>query len=197
MCDVPVFYATSEGQTRRIAERLADQIRRHGLDSRAIAIVSDAASRVDLARVRGVAVCASLHIQRHQPEAVAFARVHHQALSAIPALFVSVSLAAASKRASEVTAARRLAERFATETGWTPSRIATVAGRLAYTQYNWLVRFFMRRIAVKEGGSADTTRDHEYTDWEQVERLADELAYDVRRREIFPGDGVATLRPAS
>jgi menaquinone-dependent protoporphyrinogen IX oxidase len=39
MCEVPVFYATSEGQTRRIAERLADQIRRHGLDSRAVAII--------------------------------------------------------------------------------------------------------------------------------------------------------------
>ena len=197
MCEVPVFFATSEGQTRRIAERLAGQIRRHGLDSRAIAIISEEASHVDWTRVRGVVVSASLHIQRHQPEAVAFARLHHQALSAIPSLFVSVSLAAASTRASEVTAARRLAEQFAADTGWTPSRIAPVAGRLAYTQYNWLVRFFMRRIAVKEGGSADTTRDHEYTDWEQVERLGDELAYEVRRREIFPGEGSAFLRPAS
>jgi menaquinone-dependent protoporphyrinogen IX oxidase len=28
MCDVPVFYATTEGQIRRIADRIADQIRR-------------------------------------------------------------------------------------------------------------------------------------------------------------------------
>jgi menaquinone-dependent protoporphyrinogen IX oxidase len=33
MCDVPIFYATSEGQTRRIAERIAQQVRKHGLDS--------------------------------------------------------------------------------------------------------------------------------------------------------------------
>ena len=197
MCEVPVFYATREGQTRRIAERIADQIRRHGLDSRALPIISEEASQVDWTRVRGVAVGASLHMQRHQPEAVAFARAHHQALSALPSLFFSISLAAASVRASELDAARRIAEQFPSDTGWTPSRVASVAGRLAYTQYNWFVRFFMRRIAVKEGGSADTTRDHEYTNWEQVERLADELAYEVRRREIFPRDGQASLRPAS
>jgi menaquinone-dependent protoporphyrinogen oxidase len=197
MCEVPVFYATREGQTRRIAERLADQIRRHGLDSRAVPIISEEASHTDWTRVRGAALGASLHLQRHQPEAVAFARVHHQALSAIPTLFFSVSLAAASTRSTEVDAARRIAQQFAVDTGWRPSDVASVAGRLAYTQYNWLVRFFMRRIAVKEGGSADTTRDHEYTNWAQVERLADELAYEVRRREIFPGEEAALLRPAS
>ena len=76
--------------------------------------------------------------------------------------------------------------KFTADTGWTPARIATVAGRLAYTQYNWLVRLMMRRIARKEGGATDTSRDHEYTDWAQVERLADQLAYEVRRHEIFP-----------
>lgn len=197
MCDVPVFYATTEGQTRRIAERIADQIRKHGLDSRPIAIISEEASHIDWTRVRGVALGASLHRQRHQAEAVAFARVHHASLSAVPSLFYSVSLSAHSRHADEIAAARHIAERFAADTGWQPSRIACVAGRLAYRQYNWLVRLLMRRIAIKEGGSGDTSRDHDYTDWIQVEQLADDLAYDVRRREIVPTDAAATLRAAS
>jgi menaquinone-dependent protoporphyrinogen oxidase len=181
MCDVPVFYATTEGQTRRIAERLADRLRAHGLDSRAIAIISDEASHIDWARVRGVAIGASLHLQKHQAEAVAFARVHHAALSAAPSLFFSVSLAAHSQRPSETEAAQNIAVQFAADTGWQPTRIACVAGRLAYTQYNWLVRRLMRRIALKEGGSGDMSRDHEYTDWLQVEQLADELAGNIHR----------------
>lgn len=197
MCEVPVFYATSEGQTRRIAERIAGQIRKHGLDSRTVPIGSADASQIDWAQVRGTAIGASLHLQRHQQEAVAFARAESQRLSAIPSLFFSVSLAAASTRASEVEAARRLAQQFATDTGWRPFRVATVAGRLAYTQYNWFVRLLMRRIAVKEGGSSDTTRDHEYTDWKQVEELADHLAYEIRRREISPLDQAALLHVAS
>jgi menaquinone-dependent protoporphyrinogen oxidase len=190
MCEVPVFYATTEGQTRRIAEAIAEQVRKHGLDSRAIPIISEEASHIDWLRVRGACIGASLHMQKHQAEAIAFARVHHAALSAIPSLFISVSLAAHSKNQDEADAARDLAQRFAQDTGWQPSRIACVAGRLAYTQYNWLVRTVMRRIARKEGGATDTSRDHEYTDWAQVEQLADELSYDIRRREIFPAGGV-------
>jgi menaquinone-dependent protoporphyrinogen oxidase len=181
MCEVPVFYATTEGQTRRIAERLAQRLRAHELDSRAIAIISDEAAHIDWARVRGVAMGASLHMQRHQAEAVAFARVHHAALSAAPSLFFSVSLAAHSLRPSEIEAAQNIAVAFAANTGWQPTRIACVAGRLAYTQYHWLVRRLMRRIALTEGGSGDMSRDHEYTDWLQVERLADDLASRIER----------------
>jgi len=43
-----------------------------------------------------------------------------------------------------------------------------------------LKRFVMRRIAVKAGGPADTSRDHEMTDWDQVRAAADDL---VRRME--------------
>lgn len=183
MCDVPVFYATTEGQTRRIAEHIAEQIRKHGLDSRAVAIISEDASHTDWGRVRGAVLGASLHLQKHQAEAVAFARVHHAQLSAIPSLFFSVSLSAGSRRADGVEAASRVAEQFAADTGWQPSRIACVAGRLAYSQYNWLVRLVMRHIALKEGGSGDTSRDHEYTDWTQVDHLADDLALRVRGQD--------------
>ena len=186
MCAVPILYATTEGQTRRIAERIADQIRKHGLESRAIAVVSDEAAHLEWEHVVGAALGASLHLQKHQAEAVAFARVHGKELSAVPSLFFSVSLSAASQRPEEVEAARRIAREFAMETAWEPSRIVSVAGMLAYRQYNWLVRLILRYIAWKEGASTDTSRDHEYTDWAQVERLADDLAYQIRRREIFP-----------
>lgn len=187
MCEVPIFYATTEGQTRRVAERMAARIRTHGLSAEAIAIIPGLRAAVDWSQVRGVAVGASVHVRGHQREAIAFARHEHVQLSMVPSLFFSVCLAAASKNPGEVDAAQRIAESFATKTGWKPTRVATVAGRLAYTQYNWLIRRVMRRIAIKEGGSADMTRDHEYTDWAQVDRLADELAYEVRRLELSAG----------
>ena len=185
MCEVPVFYASTEGQTRRIAGRIADEIRKRGLDSRAIAIGSADAAQIEWPRIRGVAVGASVHVQKHQAEALQFARAFRRDLAAVPSLFFSVSLAAASKNASEVQAAERLAYEFVSQTGWQASRVASVAGRLAYTQYNWFIRLVMRRIAKKEGASLDTTRDHEYTDWQQVDRLADDLATRVQRRDML------------
>jgi menaquinone-dependent protoporphyrinogen oxidase len=197
MCDIPVFYATTEGQTRRIAERIAERIRMHGLDSRAIDVTSQEARTIDWSRLRGAALGASLHLQKHQAVATAFARRHRDVLGAVPSLFFSVSLAAHSSDVDEVASARRIAERFAVDTGWEPSRIACIAGRLAYTEYNFFVRLVMRRIALKEGGSGDTSRDHEYTDWLQVQHLADDLVDAVRRRNDATSDCPPFLRIAS
>jgi menaquinone-dependent protoporphyrinogen oxidase len=72
--------------------------------------------------------------------------------------------------------ARRIQREFLDRHGWAPERTASFAGAIAYTKYNPLVRWVMRRIARKAGGSTDTTRDHEYTDWERVDAFADEIA---------------------
>jgi menaquinone-dependent protoporphyrinogen oxidase len=180
MCSVPVLYATSEGQTRRISERLAQILREQGLSSTAIEVSSAEARAVDWPHVRGAVVAASLHAGRHQRAACKVARVHAAELSAIPSVFVSVSLSAASKNEHERDAARKLADGFTTTAGWRPWQVACVAGRLAYTQYGFLIRWFMQRIAKKEGGPTDTSRDHELTDWSAVERLARDLADRVR-----------------
>jgi len=188
MSEVPVFYATSDGQTRRIAERLANRLRGHGITSIAIDMATDEASRFDWRNVRGAVVAASLRMGRHQSAARDFIVAHRAALSGVPSLFVSVSCSAASKRPAEREAARDLAARFVVETGWTPWYLSCVAGALAYTRYNIFVRWFMRRIAAKEGGPTDTSRDHDLTDWVAVDRLADDLA-----DQVTAGVGVRRL----
>lgn len=174
MSEVPVFYATTDGQTQRIAERLARRLRVHGITSAPVDMTTAAA--VDWRDVRGAVIAVPLRMGRHLPEAGEFIKAHRTALTAMPSLFVSVSLSAASTRPGEREAARDLAKRFVVDTGWTPWRLACVAGALAYTRYNVVVRWFMRRIAAKEGGPTDTSRDHELTDWLAVDRLADDLA---------------------
>ncbi len=72
-----------------------------------------------------------------------------------------------------------IVDKFVAETGWRPRRIELVAGALPYTQYNFLVRFVMRRISKAEGGDTDTSRDYEYTDWAAVDRFAVEFVEDV------------------
>lgn len=180
-CELPVFYATTEGQTRRIAERLAAVLRDRGFDSRAIDM-GRAEGPIDWRRVTAALVGASLHAGRHQREAAAFVDANAAHLNAIPTAFFSVSLSAASHDAEEVAAARRLAEAFPREHGWTPAAIVSLAGRLAYTQYGFFKRRLMKRIARKEGAPVDTSRDYELTNWENVERLGREIAERARRR---------------
>ena len=179
MCELPVFYATTEGQTRRIAERLSAGLHERGVDSRAIDIRSPEAGEMEWAAVRGVAVGASVHGGRHQQAIDGFVRANRDALQARPSAFFSVSMRAASPSLGERQGARQLAQSFVDAAGWHPAHVVALAGRLAYTKYGWLTRWFISRIAKRGGLATDTSRDHEYTDWAQVARLADELAASV------------------
>jgi menaquinone-dependent protoporphyrinogen oxidase len=180
MCDIPVFYATTEGQTRAIAERIASRIRDQGLSSEAFSVALPDAATVDWSGARAIVVGASLHGGRHQKEAAEFIRRYRHRLNAGISAFFSVSLAAASKRPDEVEAAARIAKAFAERMDWRPTAIVCVAGRLAYTKYTFSKRWIMRAVARREGGSTDTTRDHEYTDWDAVNRFADQIVDSVR-----------------
>jgi menaquinone-dependent protoporphyrinogen oxidase len=180
MYDVPVFFATTEGQTQRIAEHVAAALRAAGLGSVAMEVTSVAAQSFDWADARGVVLAASLHAGQHQRTATQFASRNLAHLNGVPSLFVSVSLSAASRQVEERREAERIAQAFATSAGWSPTRIACVAGALAYTKYSLLKRWFMKRIARKEGGPTDTSRDHDLTDWRALAVLSSEFAQSVR-----------------
>jgi menaquinone-dependent protoporphyrinogen oxidase len=62
---------------------------------------------------------------------------------------------------------------FLEETGWRPEITATVAGAIRYTNYNFLKKLIIKRIATENGLPTDTTRDHEFTDWDEVASFVD------------------------
>lgn len=172
-CEIPVFYATTEGQTRRIAERLVAIFCDHGFTSRALDVASANADYVDWPRVRAALVGASLHAHRHQRAAASFVREHAHDLNAHPSAFFSVSLATTSPNPAEREEASQIASKFAERGGWCPDEIVCMAGRLAYTEYGFLTRLIMKRIARRHGMPTDTSRDYEFTSRDDVIRLAD------------------------
>ena len=176
MSELPVFFVTTDGQTRRIAEAFARHARTLGVDSHAIDVTSAEARDFSWARARGVVFAAPLRAGAHQREADAFVRRNLAELNARPSLFLSISLSICSKLPHEVDAARAIATTFPVQLGWRAGRVVCVAGRLAYTRYGWLKRFVMRRIAARAGGPTDTSRDHEMTDWNQLRTVASEMA---------------------
>ncbi len=178
MNDVPVLYATTEGQTRRIAERISGILRERGLSSWALDVRDTSA--LDWKGVKAVVLGASLHLGRYQKRASVFAREHREELNRRPSAFFGVSLSAASRNSREVQEARRLAESFPRSAGWNPERIASFGGALAYRSYGLVVRYLIKWIARKEGGPTDTSRDHDLTDWSDVARFANEIADELR-----------------
>lgn len=184
MNSIPVFYATTEGHTRRIAETIAVVLREQGFESEAVRLSRNGAMPAWPAwpHVVTAVVGGSLHAGRHQSEVGAFVTRQLDELNRRPTAFFSVSLSAASADPSKAQVARDIAERFVRKLHWRPRRVVCIAGKLAYRQYGFLTRWMMRRIAAHEGGPTDTSRDHDLTDWGAVKTFALDVAADARRR---------------
>jgi menaquinone-dependent protoporphyrinogen oxidase len=179
-----VFYATREGQARRVAERVSTDLRARRMEVD-LFDVRQLRGRVDWNAYDAVFVVASVHLGRHEREMVRFVRQHRDELSAASAAFLSISLSQAGAQDEKAPLEKReqakadvmwMIEAFSTETGWKPQRCLPVAGAVAYTRYNFLVRLLMKQIARKAGASTDTSRDWEFTDWPAVDRFVVEHA---------------------
>ena len=173
MANVLVVYATHDGQTRKIAERMATVLRIH---RHVVELLDASVSReVDLSRFDAVFIGSPVRAQGYLRAVVRFVRSHRTELERMPTLFFSVGLAVVGKSGKGQAQTMEIVRKLVADTGWRPARVELIAGALPYTRYNFLVRFVMRRIVSKEGGDTDTSRDYEYTDWAAVDRCAVEF----------------------
>jgi menaquinone-dependent protoporphyrinogen oxidase len=184
MKPIAVLYATREGHTKRVAERVAGDLRARGLDTECKNLREDA-SAIDLHDYSAAVLAASVHQGKHEREMVQFAKKHRTELEQLPTAFLSVTLSEAGAEMPDTTPEQRarfsadvqkVINQFFESTGWRPQRVKPVAGALLYSKYNALVRFIMKRIAREAGASTDTSRDCEYTDWVGLDSFVDEFA---------------------
>jgi menaquinone-dependent protoporphyrinogen oxidase len=177
MANILIVYATREGQTEKIARRLAETLAARGHTPELFDADHESA-KVNLERFHSVVVGGPIHAQGYPRAIVRFVRRHRKYLGSIPSAFFSVGLAIASRTSDGRAQTLEVVEGFVRRTGWRPRRVELIAGALPYSKYNPLIRFIMRRIAAKEGGDTDTSRDYEYTDWAAVDRFAREFVDD-------------------
>lgn len=165
MPSILIVVATVEGQTRKIAEFLAGELRRRG---HTVEIVDPTTSPRDWREPEpdGVLLAGSVHVGKHAPALTRFATAHRWLLAERPSAFLSVSLSAHDPSAAAES--RGYVDAFLVETGWEPALVGTAAGALRYSRYGFLKKLLMKRIARKAGLPTDTSRDHELTDWDGV-----------------------------
>jgi menaquinone-dependent protoporphyrinogen oxidase len=171
MAGILILYGTTEGQTATIAAEIAAVVR--GLDHHAE--VLDSTRLPDdfvLANYDALIIGASIHAGRYQRRLVDFVKNHRMQLDQMPAALFLVSLSAAKTDAEGREWVNQCSAAFRRATGWQPHNIAHFAGALKYREYGLVKRWLMQRIARQAGGDTDTSRDYEYTDWDQVVNFA-------------------------
>ena len=162
---VLVIYATTDGHTAKVAQAIAATLGLQGV-------------KVDLGDANGwdpdpgsyaaVVMAASVHAGGYQRSIRQWARRHAAGLRGMPTAFISVCLAVLNRTPKVDRDLSAILDRFVAQTGWQPGETKAVAGALRYTRYGFLKRWMMRRIVAKQHGDTDTSRDYEYTDWDDL-----------------------------
>ena len=178
MTRVLVVYATTDGHTAKIAEAIAGTLRAHG-------------SVADVHRIGGtqclpdgydgVLVAAPLRGGKYLKPVRRWVRAHAAALNARPTGFLTVCLGVLQQDAAVDRTLQTILSGFLVETGWHPVVTRMVAGALPYTRYNWFIRHVMKHMAAKAGGDTDTSRDYEYTDWQDLRAFTEQFGALIAR----------------
>ena len=180
---VVVIHSSRDGQTEKIARRIAATLASQGLV--ADTVPADTPSiGADLAECDGVIVGAGIRYGSHTGTIERLVREQFAQIVQRPNAFYSVSLSGGGPGAKPAEAARYI-EKFSEHTHWHPHFTASFGGALLYTRYNFFIRFLMKMIVGHAGGETDTSRDYEYTDWAAVERFAREFANGLHAQQVY------------
>lgn len=174
MQPILVAYATTEGQTRKIAEFIAERLRIRGHRVDLVDTATPAAEAVTAA-YQAAFLGGSVHFDRHQSSLAHFVKSNLEWLNAMPTAFFSVSLAPVHGDFGGMSNARHAADHFLQQTGLKPRLVRLVNGALKYTQYDFFKRAIMKLISREQGRTTDTGADRDYTDWADVEAFVDEF----------------------
>jgi menaquinone-dependent protoporphyrinogen oxidase len=175
-----VAFHTTEGQTAKIADRIAEVLRDSGVHMDVHPVASAPAPD----GYDGVVVGGSIHTGKYGGELVDYLRDHAHALDSMPSALFQVSLTSANPDEDHTAQAQQLVHELLDDTGFDPDLVAMFAGAVVYTKYGWVKRRIMRAIVAVEDVEADPTQDHEYTDWAAVEHFAADVQALVRTRSV-------------
>lgn len=175
---IAIIYATTEGQTLKIARRTAELCQAAGHEVELLNAVAVPADFI-MAPYDAAVLLSSVHVGHYQAAMSTFLNDYKDDLTAIPNAFISVSLSAASTDQDDVDGLREVTDDFYKQTGFTPLYEHLAAGAFRFTRYDFFKRWAMKLIAAQKGIDADTSKDLELTDWPALDAFVKEFLADL------------------
>ncbi len=182
-----LYYATRDGQSRRIAEHIFGRL----AESETLSPPKDLAVTPpvpeDLSAASVIVLVAAVRYGKHLPEADRFLTAYRSLASPPPLALASVNLTARKPAKTTATGNAYLRKLIARHR-LAPALAVAFAGRLDYRRYGWLDRQIIRFIMLLTRGPTDPDTNVEYTSWPAVDEFAARIA------ELQSG---AILRPTT
>ena len=166
-------HASVTGHTRTIAERLAERTREAGFQVRTISIAD--ASRADPSQHDVVVMGGCVRYGRHDRRLLAFIDRHSDCLRQRRLVFFSVDLTARDPERRSIDR-NVYVRKFLQRSPVRPDHVEIIAGLLDYPGWPPIERALVRLIMKWTDGPTDPGTVTDYTDWDQVDRLADTVS---------------------
>lgn len=170
MARILILFASVDGQTARIATRIAAALEAAGHAVTVRSVDAPEGGR-DIEAHDALIVGGSIRYGHFSHSLRRLVRERAAAMASRPNAFFSVCLSARWPDKGPAIV-ERYVTKFRAETRWQPRETASFAGALLYSRYNPFLRFLMRIFSAAAGGDTQTSRDYDYTDWAAVERFA-------------------------
>ena len=169
-----ILYATSEGQTKKIADHIADQLHRYNYDVHKLkgkSVFTD----FDLKAYEGAIIGVPVHRGEYPGYMKKLIRHYRDELHQMPSAFFSVSLTEAEEDEMKRQEIQQIINRFLSDVDWHPTVIASFAGAVPFSRYGFIKKLIMRSIMRRRVGEVDVSKDYEYTDWVSVDEFVDQF----------------------
>jgi menaquinone-dependent protoporphyrinogen oxidase len=167
-----ILFSTTDGHTLSICQRIAEIL--HDLGETAIveSIENTNKSPADFGKT---VIGASIRYGHHKPAVYDYINQYAVALASTRSVFFSVNLVARKPGRNEV-ATNPYMKKFLKKIPWQPAKIKIFAGKLNYPKYSFLDKWIIRFIMWLTKGPTDLRRVTDFTDWQAVDNLANEIA---------------------
>ncbi len=182
MPEILIVYASRDGHTRSIAQRMQQRLDEQRAQVRVVDI--NMAGGLDPSAFTVVAVGGSVINGKHDPRLAAFLIDNAERLSGCQTVFFSVNLIAR-KPEKRTIEGNVYVRKFLEELPLKPDHVEIIAGKLDYPSYGFLDRILIQLTMKFTKGPTDRNTVTDYTDYDQVDAFADRLQK-MARDQVAP-----------
>ncbi|WP_252179198.1 menaquinone-dependent protoporphyrinogen IX dehydrogenase [Endozoicomonas sp. 4G] len=174
MSKVLMLFASSEGQTQKIIERMRSILNHNGHEVDTIHL-EGSTTDIRLKQYDAFMLGSSVRYGHHHRDFCRFVEQNAGALNSKPCYFFSVNLTA--RKANRIEPHQNpYLTKYLRNSSLQPVDVEVFAGAFKLSRYNFFQKQLLSLIFRISDGSSAPSEDREFTDWCRVERFAERLA---------------------
>jgi menaquinone-dependent protoporphyrinogen oxidase len=167
-----LLYSSVYGLSKKICERVAALLAAQGQRAEVAPLVGHG---VDPSSYDAIVLGCSIKHGKHHPSVLEFIRANRALLESKPSALFSVNLVAR-KPAKNTPQTNPYLKRLVAQSPWKPKLQGVFAGELDYSRYGPVDKHMMRLVMWINKGPTDFATKVQFTDWNEVERFAAQVA---------------------